>query len=123
MHFVTFAKGYQIFVFGIFKQLQSLVNYDVVHDKIAQSVSKNPQSDEELVVKTSFCPEVKQQNTRYGKNHEKQIISLENMSVFRLVMVGMQIPQKSVHHKFVRTPCHAFHNQISSQKNQERNHF
>jgi uncharacterized membrane protein len=109
VHFMTFAKGYQIFVFGIFEQLKSLMDKNIVHNKITQSVSKNSQSNEKLVVKTSFCPKIKQQNTGYGKNHEKQIIALENMGVFGLVMVGMQIPQKTVHHKFVRAPSHAFH--------------
>lgn len=109
MHFMTFAKGYQIFVFGVFEELQSLVNDDVVHDKIAQSISKNPQSNEELVIKPGFRSKIKQQNAWYGKNHEKQIIAFENMGVFGLVMVGVQIPKESVHHKFVRAPCHAFH--------------
>lgn len=123
MYFMTFAKGNQIFVFGILEQLQSLVNDDVVHDKITQSVGKNSQTDEEAVIKTGLCPKIKQQNTGNGKNHEKQIIALENMGVFRLVVIGVQIPQKTVHHVFVRQPSHAFHQQISGQKNQERHHL
>jgi hypothetical protein len=99
------------------------VNDDVVHNKIAQSISKNPQSDKESVIETGFGTKVKQQNTWDSKNHEKQIIAFKNMGVFGLVVVGVQIPQESVHHKFVRAPSHAFHNQISDQKNQERNHF
>ena len=109
MDFMAFAKGYQIFVFGVFEELQPLVDNDVVHDKIAQTVSKNTQADKETIIKTSCCSEVKQQDTGNGKNHEKQIVALENMGVLGLVVIGVQIPQKSVHHIFVRTPSHAFH--------------
>ena len=41
VHFMTFAKRYQIFVFGVFEQLKSLMDKDVVNDKIALSVGKN----------------------------------------------------------------------------------
>ena len=56
MYFMTFAKRNQIFIFGVFEQLQSLMNEDVVHNKITQSISKNSQSDEESVIKTGFAP-------------------------------------------------------------------
>ena len=109
MDFMAFAKGYQIFVFGIFEQLQPLVDNDVVHDKIAQTVSKNPQSDEKAVIETRIRTKIKQQDAGNGKNHEKQIVALENMGVLGLVVIGVQIPQKSVHHIFMRAPSHAFH--------------
>ncbi len=54
MDFMAFAKGYQIFVFGVFEELQPLVDNDVVHDKIAQTVSKNTQADKETIIKTSL---------------------------------------------------------------------
>jgi len=123
MHFMTFAKGNQIFVFGVFEELQPLVDNDVVHDKITQAVSKNSQANEKSVIETGFCPKIKQEDAGNGKNHEKQIVALKNMGVFRLVMVFVQIPQKTVHHKFMSAPSPACHEKISGQKNQERNHF
>jgi hypothetical protein len=32
------------------------------------------------------------------------------------MMVGMQMPQKAMHHKFVSTPSRKFHQQKSKQK-------
>jgi hypothetical protein len=45
------------------------------------------------------------------------------MGIFGLVMICMQIPQKTMHHKFVGAPRNTLHKQISSQKNQKRNHL
>jgi len=59
----------------------------------------------------------------YGENHEKSVISFKNMGIFGLMVIRMQIPQKTVHYKFVSAPSDAFHKQVGNQKNQKGYHF
>ena len=82
---------------------------NVMYNKIAQTVSKNSQSNEESVIKTVLCTKIKQKNAWYGKDYEKNVVSFENMGVFGLVMIRMKIPQKTVHNEFMSTPSDTFH--------------
>jgi hypothetical protein len=38
-----------------------------------------------------------------------------------LMMVSVQVPQKTVHHIFVRKPSHKLHGEKSGQNNESRN--
>jgi hypothetical protein len=85
------------------------MNDDVMYNKIAQTVSKNSQSNEESVIKTVLCTKIKQKNAWNGKDYEKNVVSFENMGVFGLVMISMKTPQKTVHNEFMSTPSDTFH--------------
>jgi len=87
---------------------------NVMYNKIAQTVSKNSQSNEESVIKTGLCTKIKQKNAWNGEDYEKNVVSFENMGVFGLVMICMQIPQKTMHHKFMGAPSNTLHKQIGS---------
>ena len=55
---------------------------NVMYNKIAQTVSKNSQSNEESVIKTVLCTKIKQKNAWNCKDYEKNVVSFENMDVF-----------------------------------------
>ena len=82
---------------------------NIMYNKIAQTVSKNSQSNEESVIKTVLCTKIKQKNAWNGKDYEKNVVSFENMDVFGLMMIRMKIPQKTVHNEFMSTPSDTFH--------------
>jgi hypothetical protein len=52
---------------------------------------------------------VKKNDTWQSKNHKKDVISFENVGIFGLVMIGVEIPHRTVHNVLMSHPGHAFH--------------
>jgi len=93
----------------MFEPFESLMNQDIVNHKITESVKCDSQSDEKQIIHSALYAKVEKNDAGKGKNHEENVISFENISVFRLVMIGMKIPHQTVHNVFMCEPGHAFH--------------
>jgi hypothetical protein len=63
-------------------------------------------------------PQQKKSDADHGVESEKPIIPLKPTVVIFLVMVGVQVPQKSVHDVFMTKPRHKFHDAKSRDENQ-----
>src|SRR3970040_1409453 len=109
VHFVRFSQADQVLVIGVFEPLNPLVNQDIMYHEITKSVKCDPESDEKQIVHAALYAKVKKSDAGCCENHKKDIVSFENVGIFGLVMIGMEIPHRSVHNVLVSHPSHAFH--------------
>ena len=86
-----------------------LVNQNIVNHKITDSVKCDSKSNEKQMIHSALYPKIKKNDARYGKNDKENIVSFENISVLRLVMIGVKIPHKTVHYVFMCKPGHTLH--------------
>jgi hypothetical protein len=79
----------------VFEPFETLVNQYIVNHKITQTVKHNSQTYEEFVIQTSSTP-VKV--LYLGQKITKKDISFKNISIFWLVVIGVEIPQNRALH-------------------------
>lgn len=91
--------------------------------EITQAVEHDTKADKKFVIQAALYSVVKQGDAWRCKNDKKDVVAFKDIGIFRLVMIGVEIPHRSVHHVFVCTPSYAFHGQKSTQKNQKKDHF
>jgi len=72
-----------------------------VNHKVTKSVNRDSETDEKKIIDSAFNPEVKKNDTGHCKNDKKDVIALKDVSVFRLMMVGVEIPHETMHHVFM----------------------
>jgi hypothetical protein len=83
---------------------------DIVHQKIGKTIDGNAHTDIETHIESAGHSEKHQDHTWNGKNQKEGIILFEETG-FRLMVVFMEIPAKTVHHIFMRKPGYEFHKQ------------
>jgi hypothetical protein len=89
----------------VFEPFETLVNQYIVNHKITQTVKHNSQTYEEFVIQTSINSIVKCYT--WGGKITKDIVSFKNISIFWLVVIGMEIPHEPcitylwVHHALI----------------------
>jgi hypothetical protein len=85
------------------------VNQDIVNHEITQPVECDSEANKEQVIHSALHAKVEKYDAGQRKNHKENIISFENIRIFRLVMIRMKIPHQAVHNVFMSHPGHAFH--------------
>lgn len=109
VNFVRSSDRLEIWVIGVSEHFESLVNENVVHQKIREPVNRDSQSYPKKGIIALQHAKKQSGNTRQSKNEEEKIIVLKEAVGFLFVVIPMQIPQKTVHDVFMREPGHPFH--------------
>jgi len=110
VHLMRPAYRTNIRIVGAGEPFQSLVDDHVVNDEICEAIGHHPKSHC-LEPIDFFNGAVEQyQEAGYGEDDEEGIVLFEGAVLF-LVMVFMEIPEKSMHYKFVCQPGDEFHYQ------------
>ncbi len=105
-------------VIGVSEHFEALVDEYIVHKKIGQTVCKNPQTNGKSRPKAKIAPTNKTPNANQSIKKKKIIVTFPPASVVFVVMVLVQIPQKTVHDVFMGKPGHEFHNAESYYENE-----
>jgi len=92
MDFVSSPNTASVPVIRVTKHLKSLVDENIVHEKISHSIGKNTQSYGETSPKVVLIPADEAQYTDNGIKNEKGIITLPPTAVVFVMMVLMQDP-------------------------------
>ena len=108
VHLVCPPNCTQIDVVRFPKQLEALVNEDLVDEKVSQAINSNSEPDPNTNVIARHHTRHDEQPTRDRENQEKRIVFLEE-SWLLLVVIFVQIPAKTMHHIFMCEPRHEFH--------------
>src|SRR5215204_89283 len=93
------------------------MNDDIMHKKISGAIGHDAKTDCLHPPGIIECAEIDEQDTWNRKNDKERIILFEKTRL-NLVMIFMQIPEKSMHNITMRKPCDAFHDDERSNKNQ-----
>jgi hypothetical protein len=110
------SNGANIRIIAAGKPFKSLVNNDIVNQKIPNAISHDAKPDclhPPYIIK---CSEKDQQNT-WDCEDDKECIVLFEKSGLHLVMIFMQVPKKTMHDIPMGKPCNAFHNYESGSEN------
>jgi len=108
MHFMGFSNGPEVSVIRIPQKVKSLVDKDIMHQKISKSIEGYAQSGPKHRVEVGESDH-QAYDSRYGKYQEKQIVPLEKPFVFGNMMVTMELPKDTMHDVFMGEPGHEFH--------------
>jgi len=74
MHFVRPANSREVGMIGVPKQLESLMNKDIMYEKVSQAVQGNSKPGPEHPVKMSLHANQKPYNSRQSENQKKEIV-------------------------------------------------
>jgi len=119
VHFVRTPDCFCVNVVRIAEPFETLVDKNVMNDEIGESISKNPQPHSQSDFQDIILPQKEKPDTDQGIENKKSVIPFKPGIVVFFMMVGMQVPQKTVHDKFVAEPCHEFHKQERQEKNKD----
>jgi hypothetical protein len=97
---------------------KALVNKDVVHHKIGDSVGENAESDRKANPE-GLVGRHQKTHAQYGEKQEESVVALKPRFVVFLVVIFVQYPKKPVHNVLVNEPGHKFHDQKGEQKNSD----
>lgn len=117
--FMRFSDSPEIHIVCPAKQLETLVDEDVVHQEIGSAIY----GDANTHPKFWICParhraEIDERHAGNGENQEEEIVFFKKTIIVRLVVVPMKNPQQSVHDVLVGEPCNALH-EYGCEKNDE----
>lgn len=122
MHLVRFPDGTDVKIIAARKQAEPLVNNDLVHHEISESVSGDADTDEEKIKQFIIMrTEPHQDHGRNGEDDKEPIVLFEEPFA-RPMMILVQRPEKTVHYKAMRDPRNAFHEQECTDGDQRVNH-
>lgn len=109
MHFVCFSDSAEIQIISSFEPIEALMNEHIMDHEIGKTVKHDSQPDIKTPIEHGHGTEEHQKKTRYGENEKKRVVFFEETFAGR-VMVFMEVPHESMHHKFMSAPGYAFHN-------------
>jgi hypothetical protein len=109
-------NGTNIPVISAGKQFKSLVNDDIMHQKIPETIGHDTKPDCLHPPDIIVGPKIDQQDAGQCKDDEEGIILFKKTRL-NLVVIFMQAPKKSMHDVTVRKPGNSFHNYESGRKN------
>jgi len=110
VHFMRPADGADIGVVAAGKPFKALVNDDFVYQKIRDAIECKTGADGDAPVLLVNYAQHDEQPAWYRKNEEEGIVLFKKAGAF-VVMVFMEVPQKTVHYITVHQPGDAFHEQ------------
>jgi hypothetical protein len=112
------TNGAYIGVIAAGEPLESLVDDHIMHQEIGEAIGHDTKPDRLHPPDLIVSAYADQQHTGHGKDHKKGIILFKEAR-FYLVMIFMEIPQKSMHHIFMGAPGYTLHYKEGHQKNCE----
>jgi hypothetical protein len=118
VHLVGTAHSTAITAVGIPEDLKTLVDKDIVNQKIGKPIGENTQSNGKANLENIILPQQEKPDAYKGIEDKKGIVALKPGVVVLAVVVAVQVPQKAVHHVLMREPRHKFHDEESKHKNQ-----
>jgi hypothetical protein len=108
MHFVRPAYGPDIRIVAPAKPFKPLMNDHIMYNKIREPICHDAEpgrlNPPDMV--ESSVPD--QQYAWHSENNKEQIVLFEETGL-GAVMILMQVPKKSMHHKFMGAPGEALH--------------
>ncbi len=119
VHFVCPSYCLGVSVVGVAKQFETLVDKDIVNRKVRNAVGQNTKTDGQSDVKDVVFPQQEESNANNGVKRKKTVVAFKPAIVVFFVVVGVQMPEESVHDVFVAKPSHEFHDAKSGYKNQD----
>ena len=111
VHFMCPADGPHISVIAAGKPLKPLMNDNIMHNKIRKPIGHDTKPDGLHPPKMIKSSKVNQQDAGRRKNDEEEIVLLKKTR-FGAVMIFVQVPQKTMHHKFMCAPGESFHQNV-----------
>jgi len=87
---------------------EPLVNDHIVHQEISKTICHDAKTDRLHPPYIIKCAEIDQQYTWYCEDDKECIILFKKTRLY-LVMIFMQIPEKSMHDITMSEPCNTFH--------------
>jgi hypothetical protein len=122
MHLVRFADRTDVEMIAARKQAETLVDNDFMHDEIRASIRRNADADEQQVKQFVVVGTEPDQEHGWHREDDKEPVVLFEESFSGPVMIFMQGPEKTVHHKPVRQPRESFHEAKCTDGNQRVDH-
>ena len=110
MCFVRAADGEEIGVVRIPQPLDSLVDEDLVHEEVEDSVDEDAQAyPEPRGMQAEHAARDEAAHRRHSEDQEEAVVALDEVVVVLLVVIAVQVPEEAVHHEFMRGPSHELH--------------
>jgi hypothetical protein len=103
------AYGPDIGIVASTEPFESLMNDHIVYKEVCKSISHNSKPNRmQPPHARGLHPIHDAKHAGDGKNDEESIVLFKEPRLY-LMMVLVQIPEKSMHHPTMCTPCDAFH--------------
>lgn len=115
VHLMGPADGAYISIPTSGEPLETLMDDHVMHHEIGETIRHDPETDRLHPPDPVLASEHDQQHAGYGKYDKKSVVLLEE-SGLHLMMIAMQIPEKSMHHPLMCGPGDAFHEDEGQQQ-------
>ena len=111
---LSYAPG--IFIVGISKQPEPLMNKNIMYNKVGNSVCQNTKTQWLPVPKGGIGSDHDQRHTGYSVENKEEIVPFKPGVVVLFMVVFMQTPKESVHNIFMCKPSHKLHKTKSTRK-------
>jgi hypothetical protein len=122
MHFMGSSDRFKINGVGISEQFESLMNKNIMYQKVRKSVKCNARAHPKQRMVTGIQAEQQAKNSRNRKNDEEVIVLFEKITIVALMVVVVQKPEKPMHQVLVRQPGYTFHTNKRRQHDHEIDH-
>ncbi len=107
MNFMCSSDAIHISVVQFSEPAKALVNDYIMYEEIGKAIKSDANANHQpKVIEHDTGDEAI--GTGYSK-YEKESIVFFKETFMSLMMVTMQIPEETMHHKFVCEPCHKLH--------------
>jgi hypothetical protein len=103
----------EIPVLTVPEKAETLVNENIMHEKISKPINCNTETDPEKEIIIALHSQEQTDNTRYGKDQKEEIVVLEKSRRLFVMMVFVQYPKDAMHDIFMREPGNSFHGKKS----------
>jgi len=117
--FMSFADGHQVGVFCAGKNLESLMDKDIVYQEISEPIRGNARPNPYPKITACHGSRDKTPRTGYCENQEKGIVFFKESRLMDVV-IFVKIPHQPVHQVLVGKPRDAFHRYKRSNDNECR---
>jgi hypothetical protein len=104
-------------VVGISKYFEALMDKDIVHQEIRDSVRQDPQTDGPALPEIRICTGHDEGHADHRVENEKGIVALEPGIVVLPVVVLVKAPQEPMHDILMGKPRHELHDAEGCYKN------
>src|SRR6478672_1461123 len=108
MHFMCPPYHFYVFVITTTKNLKTLMNNNIVHNKISETIHSYTGTNTHQPIGSVHTAIQNGKTTWYGKYQEEGIVLFKKARRFHM-MILMQKPQPFVHDVFMSSPRYQFH--------------
>jgi hypothetical protein len=117
--FVCPADAPGIPVIGVSEDFKSLVDKDIMHQEIGDSICQDPQANGPSLPEICIGGGHDKRHADHGIEYEESVIAFEPGIVVFPVVVPVEAPQKPMHDILMGKPRHEFHETESCQKDSD----